>query len=38
MIFTPSALTARYGSNESAGFHLPTTVSRNTPAMEAGEL
>ena len=38
MHFTPSALAARYGSNESAGFHLPANVSRNTPAMEAGGL
>ncbi len=38
MIFTPSALAARYGSNESAGPHLSANVSRNTPAMEAGGL
>ena len=38
MHFTPFALAARYGSNESAGPHLPTNVSRNTPATETGEL
>ncbi|MBB6165510.1 hypothetical protein HNQ72_005356 [Rhizobium wenxiniae] len=38
MRFTPSALAARYGSDESAGFRLPANVSRNTPATEAGGL
>jgi hypothetical protein len=38
MSFTPFALAARYGSDESAGSRLPANVSRNTPATEAGEL
>jgi len=38
MRFTPSALAARYGSDESAGSRLPANVSRNTPATEAGGL
>jgi hypothetical protein len=36
--FTPFALAARYGSNESAGPRLPANVSRNTPATEAGRV
>jgi len=35
MRFTPCALAARYGSDESAGPHQHANASRNTPAMEA---
>ena len=38
MAFTSSTLPARYGLDGSAGPRLPATVSRNTPATEAGVL